>query len=609
MAGLLDDKAARGHGIICRVTIPPAWQLRFTAPQVGFPAWSQDAPDHLAFLSNESGSWQVWAIDLSTRDRRRVSDEPVGVESLLVAPDGGIVWWRDNTGDERGRWMVAPFEGGDAAPLVPGIAEGWAEGISFAKGAIALGLVTDDYRAIVVRSGEEPQILSSSTHPLGIGRLDPPGTGGISSDGGLVCLRHSDHGDILHQGLRIHDARDGSIAAELTDLGSNLDPVAWSPVKGDDRLLLMSELGSVERPAVWEPRADARRDLPIDLPGAAIPVGWWPDGSAILVRHEFEGAFGLYRVEPESGETSLVAEPHGEILDAAVRPDGDVWYLTSDSGRSARTVNADGQVMLEPRGERAPGGRPFRSFWFENPDRQRIQAFVVTPPGDGPHPTVMRVHGGPEWHDRDAFDPETQAFVDAGFAVALVNYRGSTGYGVAFRRALIGDPWFPETEDVIAGLDALIAAGVTDPDRVGFAGWSWGGCLACLNEGLHPDRWKAVFAGIPAGDMVAAHHASMPEIQAYDVALYGGTPDEVPQLYAERNPMTYVDRAIAPVLVIAGEQDPRCPIEGITPWVDALRSRGVSVDVHLYPEGHHASAVTQRLHHMELILDFFGRYL
>lgn len=614
MAGLLADKVpegqVEGHGIICRVKNPPAWQLRFTAPQVGFPAWSRDAPDRLAFLSNESGSWQVWAIDLATGDRRRVSDEPVGVETLLVAPDGRIVWWRDDTGDERGRWMVTPYDGGDAAPLVPGIAEGWAAGISFAEEAIALAVVTDEaYRAIVVRSGEAPRILRSSTHPMGVGRLDPPGTGGISSDGGLVCLRHSDDGDILHQGLRVHDAQDGSITAELADLGSNLDPVAWSPVPGDDRLLLMSELGSFERPAVWEPGADTRRDLPIDLPGAAIPVGWWPDGSAILVRHEFEGAFGLYRVVLESGETSLVAEPHGEILDAAVRPDGDVWYLTSDSAHPARTVNADGEEMLAPPGQRAPAGRPFRSFWFENPDRRRIQAFVATPPGDGPHPTVMSVHGGPEWHDRDAFDPETQALVDAGFAVALVNYRGSTGYGVAFRRALIGNPWFPETEDVISGLDALIAEGITDPDRVGFAGWSWGGCLACLNEGLHPDRWKAVFAGIPAGDMVAAHYASMPEIQAYDVAMYGGTPDEVPELYAERNPMTYVDRAIAPVLVIAGEQDPRCPIEGITPWVDALRSRGVSVDVHLYPEGHHANAVTQRVHHMELILNFFRRYL
>ena len=238
-----------------------------------------------------------------------------------------------------------------------------------------------------------------------------------------------------------------------------------------------------------------------------------------------------------------------------------------------------------------------------------MQAFVATPPGDGPHPIVMSVHGGPEWHERDAFDVEVQAFVDAGYAVALVNYRGSTGYGVAFRRSLIGDPWFPETEDVIAGLDALIAAGIADPERVAYSGWSWGGCLACLNEGLHPDRWKAVFAGIPAGDMVAAHYASMPEIQAYDEALYGGAPDEVPDLYRERNPMTYVDRAVAPVLIIAGEQDPRCPIEGITPWVEALRSRGVPVDVHLYPEGHHSNAVDQQIHHMQLILDFFGKYV
>ena len=102
----------------------------------------------------------------------------------------------------------------------------------------------------------------------------------------------------------------------------------------------------------------------------------------------------------------------------------------------------------------------------------------------------------------------------------------------------------------------------------------------------------------------------MPEIQAYDVALYGGTPDDVPELYRERNPMTYVDRAIAPVLIIAGEEDPRCPIEGITPWVDALRSRGTCRSTsHLYPEGHHANAVDQQVQHMQLILDFFGRHV
>lgn len=588
----------------------PAWRQRFTAPQIRFPAWADAASDHLAFLSSESGTWQAWSCDLRSGVRRQVTNERVGVEIVLVAPDGRIVWWQDDTGGERGRWMAVAFDDDGARPLVTDVRDGWAAGISFASGAVALGIVTNsEYQILFAAVGEPPRTLARTARPLGLGRLDPPGTGGLSADARLVCVRHVDDGDVLHQALRILSAEDGAEVANLVDPGSNLDPTAWSPRPGDARLLFTSELGAFVRPAIWSPDSGERRDLDVDLRGDAIPMGWWPDASAVLVRHELEGAFELHRVDVETGRTTLVADPPGEILDAAVRPDGDVWFLTSDSAHPPRVLDGSGREILGPPGSRPPAGRPLRSFWFESPGGQRVQAFVATPPGDGPHPTVMSVHGGPEWHEREAFDPETQAFVDAGYAVALVNYRGSTGYGVAFRRALIGNPWFPETEDVIAGLDALIAAGVTDPRRVAFSGWSWGGCLACLNEGLHPDRWRAVFAGIPAGDMVAAHQASMPEIQAYDVALYGGTLDELPALWAERDPMTYVDRAKAPVLVIAGEQDPRCPIEGITPWVGALRARGVPVEMHLHPTGHHANDVEERARQMELIIEFFGRHV
>ena len=72
--------------------------------------------------------------------------------------------------------------------------------------------------------------------------------------------------------------------------------------------------------------------------------------------------------------------------------------------------------------------------------------------------------------------------------------------------------------------------------------------------------------------------------------------------------MTYASAVAARVLVIAGENDPRCPLEGIMPWVDAVRAHGVDVDLQIYPEGHHANAVDGRVHHMELILDFFARY-
>ncbi len=97
---------------------PPAWQRRFTAPQVGFPAWNDSAPDHLAFVSNESGIWQAWSADRASGGRRRVTDESVGVEEVMVAPDGRLVWWQDDVGDETGRWMSATPDGSDAHPLV-----------------------------------------------------------------------------------------------------------------------------------------------------------------------------------------------------------------------------------------------------------------------------------------------------------------------------------------------------------------------------------------------------------------------------------------------------------------------------------------------------------
>jgi dipeptidyl aminopeptidase/acylaminoacyl peptidase len=116
---------------------------------------------------------------------------------------------------------------------------------------------------------------------------------------------------------------------------------------------------------------------------------------------------------------------------------------------------------------------------------------------------VVRAHGGPEWHHRERWDPEVQAFVDAGYAVACVNFRGSTGYGIAFRKRLAEDLLLGESEDLVACLDALIDEGVGDGAQAFLFGWSWGGTLACLNEGLHPDRWRAVFAGAPGGDLVA----------------------------------------------------------------------------------------------------------
>ena len=224
-------------------------------------------------------------------------------------------------------------------------------------------------------------------------------------------------------------------------------------------------------------------------------------------------------------------------------------------------------------------------------------------------PTIVSIHGGPEWHHTDLWDPALQAFVDEGFGVLQVNYRGSTGRGKAFREELKGNIGFPETEDIVAGVDHVVDGGIADPEALFLEGWSWGGYLTTLIAGLHPDRWRAACAGIPVGDYVAAHYESAPTMRAWDLATLGGSPMDLPELYRERNPMTYVDRVKAPMMLIAGEHDSRCPLGQVMVYAHALRAREHEVAVHLYGGGHHALDVEEKITHTRMTIDFFKRQL
>ena len=585
------------------------WVKRFTATSIGFPAWGIEEPEHLAVITNRSGSSQVWAHALGEGSWRQISDEPVGVEVAWVLPGDRIAWWRDTTGDERGRLVAVPFSGGEPEAVFPELAEGWLMGLSFEAGRAAISIEIEGiYRTYVVEADGSSRELVAYANASGVGSLYPTWGGGLSPDGTLVCLQHAEHGDILHNALRVLDVSTGEIAGEIADEGRNLSPVAWSPVAGDQRLAFTSERGRFERPAIWDVATGDRHDVEVDVPGGAFPVEWFSDASSLLVRHEHEGRSRLLAVDVETGASEPLTGLEGDIEGARIRPDGAVWYAVSDSVHPTRILDTHGATILGSPDEPPPPGRRYESRFATNQHGDRIHMLVVTPDGDGPFPTVANIHGGPEWHERDRFDAETQAFVDNGYAVALINYRGSTGYGIEFRQALINNVCFAETEDILACVDQLVADGITDPERLFWNGWSWGGCLACFNAGAQPDRWRAIFAGIPAGDFVAAHWASAPELQAWDDAVYGGSPEQVPDAYRRSDPMTYVDRVRAPVLVIAGEADPRCPIEGVTPWVDALRARKHPIEVELYPEGHHTNSIDGQVRHMQLVLDFFDRY-
>lgn len=574
------------------------------------PDWSPQAPDRIVYESTESGVWQVHTWDVADGTRRQVTDHPVGVVTGSIAVSGDeVLWWQDETGAESGCWYAAPFAGGDAHPVLDGIPAGWNEGFAQASGVVAASVSDRDGFAVYVSidGGPAKETIRSTDWLRVAGAEGGFNRGGLSADGSLLCLQQSEDGDMLHPALRIVDPRTAAVVADLRDEGKSLSSAAWSPVAGDGRLAVIHERLGDAATAVWEPETGAWTDLETGLEGDVVALDWWPDGSALLLANLVEGRHRLYRFDPASSSLTPIRHPQGQISGGLVRPDGTVWYRWAAGASAPLILDDRGDEVLRADGERAAAGRPYVSFRFDNPHGQSAHGFYVAPEGDGPFPVFIRPHGGPTWLDEDRWNPEVQAYVDAGFAVAMINFRGSTGYGAAWRDALIGDIGGPELEDLNAGLAWLVDRGVADPSRAVIGGWSWGGYLTVMELGKHPDLWLCGIAGIPVGDYELSYDDMSPVLQAYDRALLGGTPDEVPELMRDRNPIHFADDVRVPVLFLIGENDSRCPYRQAMAYVDKLAARDHPHEVYLFGTGHGSFDIDEDVRQIRTILEFLAR--
>jgi dipeptidyl aminopeptidase/acylaminoacyl peptidase len=286
-----------------------------------------------------------------------------------------------------------------------------------------------------------------------------------------------------------------------------------------------------------------------------------------------------------------------------------VEYLWSSAAEPPVVRSTAGGVVLDPPGPKAPPSVPVEDVWVDGPGG-RVHALVQRPAeGEGPFPTVFEVHGGPTWHDSDAFASGPAAWVDHGYAVVRVNYRGSTGYGREWTDALKHRVGLIELEDIAAVRAWAVDSGLADPARLVLSGGSWGGYLTLLGLGTQPDDWAVGLAAVPVADYVTAYEDEMEALKAMDRTLLGGSPEEVPERYAASSPLTYVDAVKAPVHVTAGVNDPRCPIRQIDNYVDRLAARGAVHEVYRYDAGHGSLVVEERIKQVALDLDFAARHL
>jgi len=231
---------------------------------------------------------------------------------------------------------------------------------------------------------------------------------------------------------------------------------------------------------------------------------------------------------------------------------------------------------------------------FTSRDGTEIHGQLVKPPDfvvGHRYPTILWIHGGPNGQDQhelelEGYGPplERQLFASHGYLVLAVNYRGSTGRGAAFARAIFADWGHKEVEDLLAGVDHVVARGIADPGRLAVGGWSYGGLLTDYVM-ASDTRFRAAICGAGSGNQLTTYGTDE-YVTAYNAEL--GPPWRNPALWTQVSyPFFHADRIRTPTLFLGGDKDFNVPIAGGEQMYQALRTLGVPTELIVYPGEYH----------------------
>lgn len=308
---------------------------------------------------------------------------------------------------------------------------------------------------------------------------------------------------------------------------------------------------------------------------------WTPDGDIIFVeaRH---GNQEIHRLGDDGVETLESTGFHWYR-----EPTEDGVYYANYSPTEAGDLKKDGETLVVEEAVDFPTTSP-EQVTYESVDGQEIAARLYSP-DEEPVGGVVYIHGGPPTQAYNRLTPSTQALVQSGFEVLAPDYRGSVGYSRAFRRANIGDLGGVDLDDIVAGADYLRDRGHS---QVGAIGSSYGGYLTLMAVST-TDAFDAGASAVGIVNWETAIENARGYLGEVLVTLMGGTPEEVPERYEERSPITHVDDIDVPLLVVQGANDPRVPKSEAEQLVSSLDERDMPHEYLLFEDEGHGVVKTE----------------
>lgn len=597
------------------------WKQRFRAPIV---AWTKIAPsnrEHGLAANNTSGKFQLYAWDVPSGTLRQLTDRPSGILFGELSGDGRYIYYLDDEqGNEIGHFVRIPFENGEPQDLTPDLAPYSSFAFASSGSGSHFGFMAADAEGFHIYSLETSSNGEIGTRQKLFHSRKLAFGPAYSYNGEVALVATTDRATVQHYDFLAFDTVSGSQIAELWDgPGTSLEPLGFAPLPGDFRLAGTTNRTGLKRPFLWNPHTRERIDL--DLPtlaGEIFPLDWSPDGTCLLLCQFDQAVQQLYLYDLTAETLKKLNHPGGTFgffagLGTYFGPEGEIfaqWQnaahpsqliaLNEQTGKKTRTVLAAGNV---------PPGHSWQSISFPSSDGQLIQGWLGLPDGRGPFPTILHTHGGPEAVTTEVYAPGSQAWMDHGFAFLTINYRGSTTFGRDFQEKIWGNVGYWEMEDLAAARNWLVSEGISQPDAILLTGWSYGGYITLMGLGKWPDLWAGGMAGIAIADWAMMYEDSADTLKGYQVALFGGTPQEKPEQYRMSSPMTYAENVKAPVLIIQGRNDTRTPARPIQMYEQKLKELGKTIEMHWFDAGHMGEGIERDIQHLEIMLRFAYRVL
>ena len=577
-----------------------SWRVQLTRGEKSAtnPAFTPDG-QFVVFASDRSGNNNVYRIGVAGGEAEQLTEWKGSVTSFAVSPDGKQLAFtgrdEDKDAEERTKskldfkivndkpknaalWIVSLTGDLPAKPKKLGNKEYHVGAFDWAPDSKAVAF---DHRprpdADVARFVDiaEVEVASGTVRELAVEPVAESGPR-YSPDGRYLAFTKVTGPREIDADRIALLARDTGVVRVLPPtFNENPTLMHWAP---DSRSLLFSEMRGT-RAAIYR-----------------MPV----DGPPSLVRQEARGTFGPGpQLNATGTHLAFTRESPEEPREAFV------WAM---HGESVRVSDANSGVARPSLGKT-------EVIQWKSKDGRPVEGLLTYPVGYSPSkrvPLILNIHGGPSGVFTESFIGAAAlypvaSFAQRGYAVLRPNPRGSTAYGVASRQAVVQDWGGHDFEDLMSGVDHVIAMGVADADKLAVMGWSYGGYMTAWTV-TQTTRFKA--AAIGAG---ITNHISMygtQDIPSLYEDYFGGTPWSQRAVYLRSSPIEFVQRVKTPTLILHGEQDNRVPVTQAYEFHRALDRQGVKVKMIVYPRQPHGPNEPKFMQHVaEQHLEWADQYL